>query len=109
MQDHPIELSVREAFALRNGKNPPLFLDVREEEEIQTVHLNPDIWIRHSEIGERIKEIPSGQPVIAYCHHGMRSLHTAEFLRQKGYLQVYSLKGGVEQWAREIDPSLPRY
>jgi len=109
MKESPIEISPEDAFALRNSKNPPLFLDVREEEEIQVVHLQPDLWIRSQDMGERLHEIPTNQPIIIYCHHGMRSLHFADFLRQKGFLQVYSLAGGVDQWARNIDPSLNRY
>jgi len=43
-----------------------------------------------------------------YCHHGVRSASVAEFLRQQGFKAV-NLQGGVDQWARVIDPSMKRY
>jgi rhodanese-related sulfurtransferase len=49
------------------------------------------------------------EKVIIYCHHGMRSGQAAYFLRQKGHAAVWSLAGGIEAWANEIDPSVGRY
>jgi rhodanese-related sulfurtransferase len=47
--------------------------------------------------------------VICYCHHGMRSLDAAVWLRQQGVESAKSMAGGIERWSMEIDPSVPRY
>lgn len=47
--------------------------------------------------------------VICYCHHGMRSLDAAVWLRQQGVEGVKSMAGGIERWSAEVDPSVPRY
>ena len=47
--------------------------------------------------------------VICYCHHGMRSLDAAVWLRQQGVEGAKSMAGGIERWSAEIDPSVPRY
>lgn len=52
---------------------------------------------------------PADQPVIVYCHHGMRSLRAVRFLRQHGHALARSLAGGIDAWTKEIDPSVPRY
>lgn len=49
------------------------------------------------------------RPVVALCHHGMRSLRVAAFLRQNGFAQAVSLAGGIDAWARQIDPAMARY
>jgi rhodanese-related sulfurtransferase len=47
--------------------------------------------------------------VICYCHHGMRSLDAAVWLRQQGVESAKSMAGGIECWSMEIDSSVPRY
>ena len=49
-----------------------------------------------------------GQEVVVYCHHGVRSLHGAAFLRARG-VDAVSLAGGIDAWSREIDASVLRY
>ena len=63
------------------------------------------------ELTERADEIepPPGALVVAYCHHGVRSLSAAALLDRLGLPGVASLRGGIDAWSREIDPSVPRY
>jgi len=85
------------------------FLDVREPDEFRTCHLEPDGFIPMGELEERWREIPADKEVVAYCHHGMRSLAAAKFLRARGIPRARSLRGGIDQWSREIDSGVPRY
>jgi len=48
-------------------------------------------------------------PVAFHCHHGTRSRSAAEQLLREGFTNVYNLEGGIDAWAREVDPSIPRY
>jgi len=47
--------------------------------------------------------------VICYCHHGMRSLDAAAWLRFQGIERAKSLAGGIERWSLDVDPNVPRY
>ena len=57
----------------------------------------------------RHNELPDDVPIIVYCHHGIRSLNVARYLAHVGFENVANLQGGIDAWARQIDPSLPRY
>jgi len=43
------------------------------------------------------------------CHHGMRSAAAANLMARAGYSRVYNLSGGIDRWAREVDPKVPTY
>lgn len=105
----PAEISVSEAYGRRKSESDLLFLDVRESFEVQTANLRPDLHIPMQSIADNWARIPADQPVIVYCHHGMRSLQVTNFLRSKGLAKVQSLAGGIDAWSREIDPSVPQY
>lgn len=47
--------------------------------------------------------------IVVYCHHGVRSLGAVNWLREHGFQQAQSLAGGIEEWARLVDPTLARY
>lgn len=90
---------------------PTLLVDVREPWEHQICALPGDVLVPMSELQERHEEIrpQPEQLVVCYCHHGVRSLHAAAFLQMHGLTQVASLRGGIEAWAAELDPQMPRY
>ena len=54
-------------------------------------------------------EPPPGALIVAYCHHGVRSLNAAVLLERMGYERVVSLAGGIDAWSLAVDPSVPRY
>lgn len=47
--------------------------------------------------------------IVVICHHGMRSMQVAHFLERQGLDCVYNLTGGIEAWAVDVDPDMPRY
>jgi len=47
--------------------------------------------------------------IVVYCHQGVRSAAVAEYLRQRGFKNVKNLRGGLDFWARTVDPSMRRY
>ncbi len=91
----------------------PVLLDVREPWEIATARLAlpdlPMLAIPMQETPARLAELPPDQPILALCHHGMRSLQVAMFLDRQGYPHVYNIMGGIDAWSNQIDPSVPRY
>ena len=90
---------------------PVYLLDVRELGEHAFCRLPGDTLIPLGELVARATEIepPAGVPVVAYCHHGVRSLRAVGFLRTQGFDTAVSLAGGIDAWSREIDPGIPRY
>ena len=52
---------------------------------------------------------PPGALVVAYCHHGVRSLSAAAYLQAQGLSDVVSLAGGIDAWSLRVDPKVPRY
>ena len=87
----------------------PLLLDVREEDEVRLCALPGSLHIPMNLIPLRHNELPDDVPIIVYCHHGIRSLNVARYLAHVGFENVANLQGGIDAWARQIAPSLPRY
>ncbi|GAA8964858.1 rhodanese-like domain-containing protein [Helicobacter pylori] len=87
----------------------PLLLDVREEDEVRLCALPGSLHIPMNLIPLRHNELPDDIPIIVYCHHGIRSLNVARYLAHVGFENVANLQGGIDAWARQIDPSMPRY
>ncbi len=83
-------------------------LDCREPWEHQTARIEGATLIPMRQIPSSLEQIPKGQPVVVYCHAGMRSLDVAAWLKRQGY-NARSLSGGIDRWATEIDPKVPRY
>ena len=67
------------------------------------------IHIPLGELPARLAEIPIDRPVLIHCHHGGRSLRATQFLRAKGRPDVSNVKGGIDAWSVEVDPSVARY
>ena len=63
------------------------------------------------EISERLDELEPWKQkrVVVHCHHGVRSLRVAKWLRERGFEKAQSLRGGIEAWSTEIDSSIPKY
>jgi rhodanese-related sulfurtransferase len=85
-----------------------VLLDVREDWETALCRLDNATHIPIEEIELRTAELDPAEEYVVYCHHGVSSASVAEFLRQQGFKAV-NLQGGVDQWARVIDPSMKRY
>ena len=85
-----------------------LLLDCREAGEHQTAHIKGDTLIPMRLIPQKLVDIPKDQPVVVYCHAGVRSFDTANWLSQQG-VNAVSLSGGIDRWSAEIDPKVPRY
>jgi adenylyltransferase/sulfurtransferase len=105
------EISPRElALQLQNGQ-PIHLIDVRQPWENNLVRLPGSTLIPLGELPQRLQEVPAetSKPIVVYCHHGVRSLSAVHYLQQLGFLHTRSLAGGIDAWACEIDPTVPRY
>ena len=86
-------------------------VDVRQPWEHELARLPDDILVPLDELAERADEItpPAGALVVAYCHHGIRSLNAVAILQQLGHTNAASLAGGIDAWSQLVDPSVARY
>ncbi len=55
------------------------------------------------------QELDPDEPIVVICHAGVRSMNVTIWLRNNGFENVQSLRGGIDAWSREVDPSVPRY
>ena len=87
----------------------PLLLDVRQDWETRLCRLPNAVHIPIEEIEVRVEELNPEDDIVVYCHQGVRSAAVVEFLRASGFKSVQNLAGGVDLWARTVDPSMRRY
>ena len=114
MSDSPaIEISAADAaLAIRDTpRDARLLLDCRTPEEYATAKIAGSLLLPMQEITERLAEIAAwrGKPIIVHCHHGMRSLRVAKWLREQGFTLAQSMQGGIDAWSTDVDPAVPRY
>ena len=104
-----LEFTVAEVSQQLTSDTPPKLLDIRQPHEYQIVRLEDGQLVTQELVDEILANWEKDTPIVCYCHHGNRSLQATMFFRQQGFTNVRSMKGGIEQWAQEIDTSLPRY
>ncbi len=103
------EISAKEAAdLLREGK--ARFIDVREPWEFETARLPGSVLMPMGDVPARAhQELDPDERLVILCHHGMRSLNVAVWLRNQGFEQAQSLAGGIDAWSAEVDPAIARY
>lgn len=106
-----IEVSCQEARQELEQGEDVLLLDCRESTEHAIGHVSQAMLLPMSELQARVSELEPyrEREVLVMCHHGMRSLRVANWLREQGFSQARSISGGIDAWSVEIDPSVPRY
>lgn len=92
-----------------DGSDPPVLLDVREPEEIEIVSMPQALHVPLAQLESTIKGLDPTTGYVLVCHHGVRSAHAANLMLEHGFTRVLNLLGGIDAWAVEVDPSLPRY
>jgi adenylyltransferase/sulfurtransferase len=102
-------ISVQELKQKINVKSPVVILDVREPFEYEIACIENSKLIPLDELPERLGELNQDAEIVALCHGGMRSVRAVEFLRTNGFARAFNLAGGIDAWANEIDPTMPKY
>ena len=103
------EISPQDLKARLDRREAPLLLDVRQDWETRLCRLPNAVHIPIEEIELRAQELNPDDPIVVYCHAGVRSAAVAEFLRSQGFKDVRNLAGGLDLWARTVDPTMRRY
>lgn len=110
------ELSPAEvAERLRRGDNFVL-VDVREPYELQMANLGADVEL--VPVSALVRAGPEALPpaaaeieadIVIFCHHGIRSAQVAAWLLRRGWKRVTHMAGGIDAYAREVDPEVGFY
>jgi molybdopterin/thiamine biosynthesis adenylyltransferase/rhodanese-related sulfurtransferase len=101
-------IDYEEFCGMTKGGETLFLLDVREPFEYEIVHLDATLVPLH-ELPKRFSDLDDERETIVYCHTGVRSRSAVEFLKSNGFKNVKNLTGGIEAWAREVDPTIERY
>jgi rhodanese-related sulfurtransferase len=90
-------------------RDRPLLLDVREPWEFERCRIEGAELLPMASVPSRFNQIDPQREVVVICHHGVRSFHVARFLEHNGFPNVINLTGGVDAWAKEVDPKMATY
>jgi rhodanese-related sulfurtransferase len=103
------EISPEDLKARLDRNEAPVLLDVRQDWETQLCRLPNALHIPIEELELRVEELNAQDEIVVYCHQGVRSAAVADYLRSLGFANVRNLTGGLDFWARAVDPSMRRY
>jgi rhodanese-related sulfurtransferase len=103
------EISPTEASDLIRN-NQARLIDVREPWEFQTAQISGSVLMPMGDVPARAhQELDPDERLVILCHHGQRSLNVTAWLRNQGFENVLSLRGGIDAWSAEVDSSVARY
>lgn len=102
------EISTRSVKQWIEDGTPFQLIDVREDWErnlcsLKSMHIPLNI------LAQRIHEINNKIPKVFYCHHGIRSRAAMTIAQELGFVNCFSMTGGIEDWSLKIDPAIIRY
>jgi adenylyltransferase/sulfurtransferase len=103
------EIDVHELAAMVHTGKSIRIIDVREPHELQISALPGAELIPLGSLAARMHELDSAEPLVLMCKSGTRSARALELLAGAGFRKLKNLTGGINAWAREVDPSLPIY
>lgn len=108
-QETAVEISVTDLKKRLDQGDPLVLVDVRETHEYQICHLENAVLMPLSDFASHMSGLDSANEIVLYCHHGVRSRNALEFLRTAGFSKLRNMRGGIDAWARQVDPKMPRY
>ena len=103
------EIAAVDAAALVREKKARL-IDVRESWEVATASIEGALTIPMGDVPARAhQELDPDEHLVVFCHAGVRSMNVTVWLRNQGFENVQSLRGGIDAWSQQVDPKVPRY
>lgn len=104
-----LELKAHLDHCLENNVKQPLLLDVRQPWEFDICSIEGSELVPMAQIPQHMNSLDNAQEIVVICHHGIRSRQVGYYLEQVGFNNIINLSGGVAQWAKTVDNSMPTY
>jgi rhodanese-related sulfurtransferase len=105
-----MEIDPREVKRRLDAGEKIRLIDVREPFEYRQARIEGADLIPMRSVPERLESLrAASEPLVVFCHHGIRSLQVVDWLQRHGLEDCRSMTGGIDRWSREIDPSVPPY
>ena len=105
----PPEIDPQDLADLRTGLAPYVILDVREAWETRLANFPEAVHIPLGSLAGGEAALPRDRFLVVVCHHGRRSEAATRHLRGLGFRRATNLVGGIDAWATDVDPDMPRY
>jgi rhodanese-related sulfurtransferase len=104
------EITPEEVKAKLDRSEVFVLLDVREPWEFETARMAGAKLLPMGDVPSRAhQELDPEAHIVVVCHHGVRSLNVTAWLRQQGFENSQSMRGGIDAWSRQIDSRVPTY
>jgi molybdopterin/thiamine biosynthesis adenylyltransferase/rhodanese-related sulfurtransferase len=103
------EISAAELASCMQRGDELVLLDVREPHELEISRLPGARLIPLGELPSHLAELDKNAKIVLFCRSGTRSGRALEMLLAAGFSRARHLAGGINGWAREVDPGLPVY
>ena len=112
-----LEVDVHELGRKLKSSQPFVLLDVREAWELDHALINdsrlkvvPTSRLAQFGVGALPEEVQqSDAEILVLCHHGVRSVKVTEWMLSQGWTKVFSVRGGISEYARVVDGSIGKY
>ena len=102
-------ITAEQLSTLLDNRDKVVLLDVRDPWEFEICRLTGSLNIPMNEIAGKMAELDPDSRTIVICHFGMRSMDVANYLESAGFGNIVNLEGGLDAWAEQVDPDMPRY
>ncbi len=109
MQSTGYEIDVHALAEMRAAGDAHTVLDIREPVEVAICAIEDSVSIPLQQVPQQLETLPRQHPLIVLCHHGVRSAMVTDFLRNSGFDNAWNLAGGIDAWAGQVEPDMPRY
>ncbi|MCI0397008.1 MAG: hypothetical protein L0332_10285 [Chloroflexi bacterium] len=110
------EMTVQEVAQKRAAGEDFILMDVREEMELELANLGEGVeWVPMTALAsQQLAALPpafddKGVEIVVMCHTGRRSAQVAAWLRHHGWTNVWNMAGGIDAYARQVDPGVGLY
>ncbi len=109
-EEEPVPvITAKELKAKQDRQENFVLIDVREPFEYEICNIPGATLIPLSEFPSRMSELDSADEIVLHCKSGMRSARALKLLQEAGFSKVWNVEGGVEAWADDVDPTMPKY
>lgn len=104
------EISVEDVKGKVDAGESFTLLDVREPWEFETARIGGAKLMPMGDVPSRAhQELDPDDHIVVMCHHGVRSMNVTVWLRQQGFENAQSMRGGIDAWSRRVDEKVPKY